>query len=124
MYNNTLLDRIEEEAPDFFEDSREYIALILEDNSIEVVFENEDDLQYYSSVGGAKIIDYVVLDEMHVFRIGIAVIMSDGSNEHWFDEVIAADEESAITTAYIAVAKRFIETHTTNSFVIEWAAMV
>lgn len=124
MYNDTLLDRIEEEAPNFFEDTRKHIALILEDNSIEVVFENEDELQYYLSVGGVKIRDHVVLDEMHVFNVGIAIIMSDGSNEHWFDSVIAVDEESAITTAYITVAKRFIKDHITNSFAIEWVAMV
>ena len=65
MHQNHFMYQNRSDAEDdvFYEDTREHAALILENNSIEIVFENEDDLQYYSSVGGVKVIGYVILDD-------------------------------------------------------------
>lgn len=47
----------------FYEDHREHAALILEDKTIELVFDEIDNIPYYWKVGDLKVIGYVILDD-------------------------------------------------------------
>lgn len=92
MYNNTLLDRMEEAFNDIFiEDTREHAALILEDNTIEFVFDEVDSLQYYSKVGDLNVIGYVILDDENYPKDEILDAFEHGFNnfaDYWKSEVL------------------------------------